>query len=280
MNAGGCPNGSKKGGAMEDKKKDAGDSGGKEAGEGGRNYSPFIMGLLVLTLLATAFTQVKIGDASRAVYQLSVAAPALAVGTQASAQQAATQSNQLSGGQQAVGGVDLKALEKKVLSKGVPDAYGAKLGISYDNVQQAMDVMKVYDDGKPMADAALNARYVKIAGAISCEYCCGVQTIIFPNGQAACGCAHSYAMRGLAKYLLANNPEMGDDRILEELAKWKSLFFPQQSMEKAVQFSLAGKDINQIDLQSNKYRGFTAPVQAGSASSGGIGSYAKQVGGC
>lgn len=264
---------------MEEKK-----NGGENSG---KNFSAYIVGILVLSLLAAAFTQVKISDASKALYQLGTASPTLAAGAAAYASGAGSASNLLAGAQaqQTAGGIDLKALEKKVLATGVPDVYGAKLGISYDNVQQAMDVLRQYDDGKPMDGATPNARYVKIAGAISCEYCCGVQTIIFPNGQAACGCAHSYAMRGLAKYLLTSNPELSDDKILEELSKWKSLFFPQQSMEKAVQFAIAGKDINPIDLMSNKYRGFTAPAQSsgassGGSSSGGIGSYAKQVGGC
>ncbi len=246
------------------------------------NYQLYIIGMLAVSILAMAFTQLQLGQANRMLQAVSVTLPQQP-SAGAAQQPIASQLGQAAGASQAGAGTDLKLLEQKVLAKGVPDVYGSKLGISYDNVEQAMKVLAAFDDGNPMADAGLNARYVKIGTAISCEYCCGADSIIFPNGQAACGCAHSYAMRGLAKYLLANNPEMSDEKILDELAKWKSLFFPKQSMEKAVQFNLAGKDINPTDLMSNKFRGFTAGAAAaptGSAPSGGLGSYASQVGGC
>lgn len=260
-----------------------------QEGSGISDKDRFIVGLMVAALLVMAFTQFQIGNVTAAVGGIAVLQQNFAAGAALQPQAASGQplSSGASGGATAAGGggaVDLKLLEGKVLAKGVPDAYGAKLGISYDDVEGAMAVLTRFDDGNPMADAALNARYVKIAGAISCEYCCGANSIIFPDGKAACGCAHSYAMRGLAKYLLANNPQISDEKILGELSKWKSLFFPQQSMAKAVQFQLAGKDINPIDLMGNKYRGFVAPASAaptsGGAAQGGVGSYAKQVGGC
>ncbi|MEE8400825.1 MAG: hypothetical protein V3R86_01550, partial [Candidatus Hydrothermarchaeaceae archaeon] len=61
------------------------------------------------------------------------------------------------------------------------------------------------------------------------------RTLVLPDGTRACGCAHSYAMRGLSKYLILNHPgEYSDEEILEELSRWKTLFFPKQSIQKVL----------------------------------------------
>lgn len=150
-----------------------------------------------------------------------------------------------------------------ILPKGIPRIYGAELGVSYDDVS-ASDQKK--------ADAAIRRlgmldeqvklsggdkeRYIRIASQISCEYCCGVESIIFKDGSAACGCQHSFAMRGVAKYLIKNHgSEFTDEEILEELSKWKILFFPSQMSQKAMVMQAKGTGINSISLASNKYRG-------------------------
>ena len=114
-------------------------------------------------------------------------------------------------------------------------------------------------------------RYINIASQISCEYCCGAESIIFKDGKPACGCAHSFAMRGLAKYLLTKHPDMSDDAVLEELGKWKTLFFPGIMQQKADIMRSQGIEMNYINLASNKYRG----IEKGATSSGGA-----MVGGC
>ena len=113
-------------------------------------------------------------------------------------------------------------------------------------------------------------RYIGITNAISCEYCCGAQSITFSDGQAACSCAHSYAMRGLAKYLLTKHPEMKDEEILNELGKWKTLFFPDSINAKASILKESGIELDYINLASNKYRG----IEQGNVQGG------TQVGGC
>ena len=153
-------------------------------------------------------------------------------------------------------------LNTEILPKGVPRIYGAELGVSYDDVsasnQQKADatIAKLGQlDNRIKLDAEQNTRYTKIALQISCEYCCGADSIIFANGQPACGCQHSYAMRGVAKYLVTKHPtEFTDDQILEEMAKWKTLFFPGQISEKAERLQEKGIETNYINLASNKYR--------------------------
>jgi len=150
-----------------------------------------------------------------------------------------------------------------VMPKGMPAMYGAELGVSYDDVS-ASDQKKADAtitkigllDKKLSVKGADKERYIKITSQISCEYCCGVESIIFENGEAACGCNHSFAMRGLAKYLILNHgSEYTDDQILEELGKWKTLFFPAQMTKKAAVMQSQGIELNYINLASNKYRG-------------------------
>src|SRR3989344_2397677 len=163
------------------------------------------------------------------------------------------------------------------LAKGVPAVYGEELGVSYDDVSAdnpgladaTIQKLTAYEDMQ--LDNATMTRYIRIGGSISCEYCCGAKSIIFTNGQRACGCAHSYAMRGLAKYLLTNHPDMTDIEILSELGKWKVLFFPGVNEKKAKALEANGIDsTDYINLASNLYRG----IEQGKTSGGGM------VGGC
>src|SRR3989344_2650692 len=176
------------------------------------------------------------------------------------------------------GGSTVSSLDS-VIPKGVPPIYGTELGISFDDVS-------AYDQAK--ADSTIGKlglldqqleltgqdleRYINVLykkeNGISCEYCCGARAIIFENGQAACGCAHSYAMRGLAKYLILNHgDEFSDDELLEEVGKWKTLFFPSQITQKASILESQGIELNYINLASNKYRG----IEEGKSGTGMVG---------
>ena len=165
----------------------------------------------------------------------------------------------------------------EIIPKGMPAVYGVEIGVRYDDISA----------GNPgLADATIRklsqyedmdlnqeqmARYIGICSSISCEYCCGAKAIIFSNGERACGCAHSYAMRGVAKYLLINHPEMSNEEILSELGKWKVLFFPGIHEQKADILKANGVDFtNYINLASNLYRG----IEQGQTSDG------QMVGGC
>jgi len=177
---------------------------------------------------------------------------------------------------QSVGGIGTVSASE-IIPKGVPAVYGTALGVSYDDVtasnpqlaDQTIRKLAQYEDMDLNSEEM--GRYIKIAGSISCEYCCGANSIIFANGERACGCAHSYAMRGLAKYLLTNNPEMSDAEILSELGKWKVLFFPDIHESKAIALEENGIDSKDyVNLASNLYRG----IEQGKTSGGSM------VGGC
>ena len=167
---------------------------------------------------------------------------------------------------------------------GTPEIYGEELGVSYDDVDPYDPVRanavisklgnldrSITLEGNDK-ERYINALY-KLENGISCEYCCGARSIIFENGEPACGCAHSYAMRGLAKYLITEHgDEYTDAEILEEIGKWKALFFPNQISNKATILEENGLETDMVSLTSNKYRGVEKQVAGGSA--GGM------VGGC
>ena len=147
-----------------------------------------------------------------------------------------------------------------VLPHGVPAQYGAVLGISFDDAARAMPILQKFDSesGTVTLSSEAQQRYIAIASQTACEFCCGAKTLVFPDGKPACGCAHSSAMRSVARYLLQNYPQMTDAQILAEVNRWKAAFFPGPTVAKA-------------------RGGATAQPANPSASSGAL---PAQVGGC
>ncbi len=169
-----------------------------------------------------------------------------------------------------------------IMPEGEPEVYGPTLAVAYDDVSQT-DPVSTEETINEMAEIDRDIsheelsedevqRYVSIAGSISCEYCCDVPAIIFENGEPACGCEHSYAMRGLAKYLITEHEdEFSDEEILEELGKWKTRFFPDQHLEKAQIMKEEGLETDFISLTSNEYRGIEQQAQTGGNGGGMVG---------
>ena len=150
-------------------------------------------------------------------------------------------------------------LAAKLIPTGVPEVYGAELGISFDDPINALNKMAkmdgdLYPDGKiKFSDltSEQQQRYVKIGQSIACEYCCGATTMVQKNGQPSCSCAHSAAMRGVVKYLLKNHEkEYSDEQLLEEAAKWKALSFPKETVKKALQVASQGGEVSNIGINS------------------------------
>lgn len=84
----------------------------------------------------------------------------------------------------------------------------------------------------------------------ACEYCCRAKTLVRKDGERACSCAHSYAMKGLAKYLILNHDDTySEDKILGEINRWKALFFPKQSIQKVIATSKGTGAFNLSVLQ-------------------------------
>ncbi len=134
-----------------------------------------------------------------------------------------------------------KEIKGNLVPSGVPDVYGAELNVSFDSVQDAINKVRVFgptygqEPSKITLTGADLERYVDVGSRIACEYCCNVTTLVREDGEAACGCAHSIMMRGLAAYLIQNHPQVSDEEILEELNKWKATYFPKQTLSAKLQ---------------------------------------------
>jgi FKBP-type peptidyl-prolyl cis-trans isomerase 2 len=128
-----------------------------------------------------------------------------------------------------------KGIKKLVVPAGIPDIYGKELGVEFspEKADKMITILRKYENEK--LDKEQLEAYVRIGMKTSCEYCCRAKTLVRKNGARACGCAHSYAMRGLAKYLILNHSDRySEDKILEEIIRWKALFFPKQSIQKVI----------------------------------------------
>jgi len=175
---------------------------------------------------------------------------------------------------------------KLAFIQGVPEIYGPELNVSYDDVQNSMNVIKQFDPGygrnKPSLSAEEKTRYTNINLRISCEFCCAAKAIVFENGEPSCGCAHSQAMRGLTAYLIKNHgTEYTDDQILRELARWKGRYYPKQMIQKMttqIQSGQYTQDIASLllDVKLPKYgaNSASAPVPSD------IQNLPSMVGGC
>ncbi len=247
--------------------KDTESEGQQEHAKSGNSGSmtKIIYGLMFVLVLLMGFNQMLISG---------MAGGAPATGGQSTSVSSAAPSVDLSS-------ADTQALVAATIPTGTPD-YGASAGVSFDNPIQSISVLSGYETSVTQSASEMQ-RYIGIAGQISCEYCCGAPSIIDSRGQAACGCAHSSAMRGLGKWLIKNRPNMSDNAILEELGKWKTLFFPKDSIKKALLLKANNIPFNYVNLQSNKYRNIAAPTAAQSSqqqSAGNLGALPSQVGGC
>lgn len=129
-----------------------------------------------------------------------------------------------------------REIKNAFIPSGIPAVYGQELNISFDAVQEAINKVRVFDPTYGKGEKKINLigadleRYIKIGSQTACQYCCGAKTLVRKNGEAACGCAHSAMMRGLAAYLIKNHPELSDEQILKELNTWKITYFPKQTL--------------------------------------------------
>jgi hypothetical protein len=127
-----------------------------------------------------------------------------------------------------------RRIKASFIPSGTPEVYGAELGISFDSVQKAIDKVArfgpTYGEEKIELSGQEFERYKQIASQTSCKYCCGAPALIDQNGRAACGCAHSQMMRGLAAYLIKNHGNLSNQQILDELNAWRAVFFPKQTL--------------------------------------------------
>lgn len=127
--------------------------------------------------------------------------------------------------------------------------YANELGLDFSNIANINSSIEKLGLMAPMQGPnpiPLNdeemQRYIAIGTepTVTCEFCCGVSTLVRKDGSPTCGCAHSIAMRGTAAYLIQNYPEMSDAEIAYELMRQKGMYFPGQMQERMAS-QLAGE---------------------------------------
>ena len=68
-------------------------------------------------------------------------------------------------------------------------------------------------------------RWKKLTSVFTCDFCCGGPNSVTTINK--CGCAHSYAWQGMAKFFIKYYPQYTDEQILGEMTKWKALWYPK-----------------------------------------------------
>lgn len=131
---------------------------------------------------------------------------------------------------------------------GTPE-YGEEMGVSFDDPINALSKLA---NAQRALLAGLSPeekeRFINLASmpvGISCEYCCGVGPVgIDSNGNSACGCQHNPALLSVTMWLMQNT-DYTDAEILREVMRWKTLFFPSNMVELALQ--IAGGDTSVLE---------------------------------
>ncbi len=122
-------------------------------------------------------------------------------------------------------------LKNNIVPHGTP-FYGAEAGVSFDDPLAAQKTWKTYIKTIQL-DAALQQRWSKIVNSFTCDYCCGSPKS--PTIITRCGCAHSAAAQGMAKWFLKfYGDKYSDEEIYGEMARWYALWYPGPTVKRII----------------------------------------------
>jgi hypothetical protein len=122
-------------------------------------------------------------------------------------------------------------LVNNVVPHGTP-WYGAETGVSFDDPVTAQ---KLWGKGTAIKlDADQQKRWGRIVNSFTCDYCCGSPQQ--PTIITRCGCAHSIAAQGMAKWFIKNyGDKYSDEEIYGEMARWYALWYPGPTVKRILQ---------------------------------------------
>lgn len=122
-------------------------------------------------------------------------------------------------------------LLNNVVPRGTP-WYGAEAGVSFDDPIAAQ---KLWAKGRSIQlDATQDERWKRIANSFTCDYCCGSPQN--PTIITRCGCAHSSAAQGMAKWFIKTyGDKFSDEEIYGELARWYAVWYPGPTIKRIIQ---------------------------------------------
>ena len=122
-------------------------------------------------------------------------------------------------------------LLNNVIPTGTP-WYGQQAGVSFDDPISAQKKLATYRALQLSPEE--NQRWSKIANSFTCDYCCGSPQN--PTIITRCGCAHSAAAQGMAKWFVKNyGDKFTDEEIYGEMGRWYALWYPGPTIKRIVQ---------------------------------------------
>lgn len=121
-------------------------------------------------------------------------------------------------------------LLNNVIPTGTP-WYGSEAGVTFDDPIQAQ---KLWANGRVIElDSAQEERWDRIVNSFTCDYCCGSPQN--PTIITRCGCAHSSAAQGMARWFIKNyGNKYSDEEIYGEMARWYALWYPKGTIERII----------------------------------------------
>lgn len=121
-------------------------------------------------------------------------------------------------------------LLNNVVPTGTP-WYGEQAGVSFDNPINAQNRWGSYRSLQ--LSSTEQERWDRIANSFTCDYCCGSPQN--PTIITRCGCAHSAAAQGMARWFVKYyGDNYSDEEIYGEMARWYALWYPKGTIERIV----------------------------------------------
>lgn len=126
-------------------------------------------------------------------------------------------------------------LVNNIVPSGTP-SYGPEAGVSFDD---PITAQKLWAKGRTIQlSADEEQRWSRIVNSFTCDYCCGSPQQ--PTIITRCGCAHSAAAQGMAKWFVKNyGSSYSDEEIYGEIARWYALWYPGPTIKRIIQESQA-----------------------------------------
>ncbi len=121
-------------------------------------------------------------------------------------------------------------LLNNIIPTGTP-WYGQEAGVSFDDPISAQKQWGKYRALQLSPDQ--DKRWSTIVNSFTCDYCCGSPQN--PTIITRCGCAHSSAAQGMAKWLIKNyGDKFTDEEIYGEMGRWYALWYPKGTIERII----------------------------------------------
>ncbi len=133
--------------------------------------------------------------------------------------------------QKPLSGDAVQDLLNNLVPTGTP-FYGTQAGVSFDD---PVGAQKAWQKGLGVQlTAAEQERWNRIVNSFTCDYCCGSPQR--PTIITHCGCAHSRAAQGMAKWFIKYyGNSYSDEEIYGEMARWYALWYPKGTIERIIQ---------------------------------------------